>query len=34
VRQLGESGVSTDGKHGEWYVDIHGSKVVVPAYVD
>jgi hypothetical protein len=34
VGQLGERGVSSDGKDGEWYVDIRGYKVVAPAYVD
>jgi hypothetical protein len=34
ARQLGESGVSSDGKVGEWFVDIRGSKVVAPACVD
>jgi hypothetical protein len=29
-----ESGVSLDGKDGEWSVEIQGSKMVVPAYVD
>jgi hypothetical protein len=29
-----ESGVSSDGKDEEWYVNIRDSKVVVPAYVD
>jgi hypothetical protein len=28
VRQLEESGVPSDGKDGEWYVDIRGSKMV------
>jgi hypothetical protein len=32
--QLGESGVSSDGKDGEWYVCIQGSKVVAPTCVD
>jgi hypothetical protein len=32
--QLGESGVSSDGKVGERDVDIRGSKVVAPACVD
>jgi hypothetical protein len=34
MRQLGESGASSDGKDGEWYVDIQSSKVVAPACVD
>jgi hypothetical protein len=25
-----ESGVSSDGKNGEWYVNIQGSMVVAP----
>jgi hypothetical protein len=33
VGQIGESGVSSDGNNREWYVDIRGSKVVVPACV-
>jgi hypothetical protein len=32
--QLGENGVSSDGKVGERDVDIRGSKVVAPACVD
>jgi hypothetical protein len=28
--QLVKSGVSSDGKDEEWYVDIWGSKVVAP----
>jgi hypothetical protein len=32
--QLGESGVSLDGKGGEWYVDIWDSKVVAPTCVN
>jgi hypothetical protein len=31
VGQLGETGVSLDGKDGEWYVDIQSSKMVAPA---
>jgi hypothetical protein len=34
VGQLGESRVSSDGKDGEWYVDIRGSKVVASACVN
>jgi hypothetical protein len=30
VGQLGERGVSSDGKDREWYVDIRGYKVVPP----
>jgi hypothetical protein len=30
AEQLVESGVSSNGKDGEWYVDIWGSKVVAP----
>jgi hypothetical protein len=29
-----ESGVLSDGKDREWYVDIRGSKVIAPACVD
>jgi hypothetical protein len=32
--ELGESGVSLDGKVREWFVDFRGSKVVAPAYVN
>jgi hypothetical protein len=34
VEQLGESGVSSNGKAEERGVDIRGSKVVAPACVD
>jgi hypothetical protein len=34
VGQLGERGVSSYGKDGEWYVDIQGSKVVAHACVN
>jgi hypothetical protein len=34
VGQLGESGVSSNGKDEEWHVDIRGSKVVSPACVN
>jgi hypothetical protein len=34
VGQLGESGVSSDGKVGERDVDIRGSKVVAPTCVN
>jgi hypothetical protein len=34
VGQLGESGVSSNGKDREWYMDIRGSKVIAPACVD
>jgi hypothetical protein len=34
VGQLGKSGVSSDGKDREWYVDIQGSKVGAPSSVD
>jgi hypothetical protein len=29
-----ESGVSSDGKDCEWYVDIRDSKMVAPAHVN
>jgi hypothetical protein len=34
VGQLGERGVSSDGKDREWYVDIRGSKVIASACVN
>jgi hypothetical protein len=34
VGQVGERRVSSDGKAGEWKVDIRGSKVVVPTCVN
>jgi hypothetical protein len=34
VGQLGENGVSLDGKVEEWHVDIQGSNVVAPTCVD
>jgi hypothetical protein len=32
--QLGESRISSNGKDGEWYVDIRSCKVVAPTCVD
>jgi hypothetical protein len=32
--QLVKSGVSSDGKDGEWFIDIWGSNVVAPVCVD
>jgi hypothetical protein len=34
VGQIGESGVASDGKNGEWFVDIRGSKVEALACVN